>query len=270
MTPQREYRGWIREEAHHIENLGEPLDGLLRRAARPAPRTQDGLSLRSLMPPIKSQGGLNACTAHALSAALGYLHHGRLISRLELYYFSRAFEQKQHEDAGARLSNALRVLIERGVGLEHDWPYPPDGLMRRAFVKPRGTPHKGRLRLNRHAHVRGGAEIRACLEAGLPVVMGIHESDAFFSDRVRETGVLPRLAEGVVPPHTHAVCVIGYAPVCAKSRAVLPDADPQRDEPHYEVRNSWGAAWGDAGHFWVPASYLEDPRLAGNALTIRS
>lgn len=270
MSGRSPYNGWIREEARHIENRGEPLEHLLHVTRRTPLAAAGAVTLRPHMPPVQRQGYLNSCTAHALAAAVGYLHHGRQISRLELYYRSRAYEQQQHTDAGARLSNVLRVLMEHGVGHEREWPYPSDALKARAFVRPRVSAPSRRIFLGRHAHVQGGEQIRACLRAGLPVVLGIHESDALFSDEVARSGVLPRLDDGQAPPHTHAVCVIGYAETCARARTMLAAADPQRDEPHYEVRNSWGADWGDGGHFWVPASYLENPLLAGNALVVRT
>jgi hypothetical protein len=37
----------------------------------------------------------------------------------------------------------------------------------------------------------------------------------------------------------------------------------------YEVRNSYGTDWGDAGHFWIPGDYLEDRDLADDFWTIR-
>jgi len=51
----------------------------------------------------------------------------------------------------------------------------------------------------------------------------------------------------------HAVLAVGY------------------DDPssRFIVRNSWGAAWGDAGYFYLPYAYLTDPNLADDLWTIR-
>jgi C1A family cysteine protease len=65
----------------------------------------------------------------------------------------------------------------------------------------------------------------------------------------------------------HAVCVIGFDtdfynnPVFLKSGLEKAQAAPIM----YEVRNSFGSDWGEIGHIWMPAEYLEDKNLADDA-----
>ena len=60
----------------------------------------------------------------------------------------------------------------------------------------------------------------------------------------------------------HAVVVIGYDDNFKTGLF-------SHKEPHYEVRNSWGTEWGDHGHFWIPAKYIEDTLFGTDAWTIR-
>jgi C1A family cysteine protease len=35
------------------------------------------------------------------------------------------------------------------------------------------------------------------------------------------------------------------------------------------IRNSWGTAWADAGHFWMPIPYASNPSIGGDCWTGR-
>jgi C1A family cysteine protease len=215
------------------------------------------------MPPVWDQGELCSCTAHALAAAFGFEHRKIEMSRLQLYYLGRAYENKIHQDGGARISNVIKALRDTGVARERHWPYDPSKVFEQP--KPLARQMARRHKISRYATLKGGDEFRGCLNLGFPFVVGIHHTDRFWSQASRDTGVVELPGPDELTPHAHAVCVIGYAQPCARAQRYL-NADGGL---YYEVRNSAGPAWGDDGHFWIPAAYLENPKLAGDAWTIR-
>lgn len=70
----------------------------------------------------------------------------------------------------------------------------------------------------------------------------------------------------------HAIAVIGYDfdfynnPVFKKSGL----SRAQVSNEMFEIRNSWGAAWGDKGNFWMPVAYLCNKNLADDAWSLVS
>ena len=56
----------------------------------------------------------------------------------------------------------------------------------------------------------------------------------------------------------HAVVAVGYG------------TDAETGLDYYLIRNSWGAAWGLSGHFWLPYDYITSTNgLANDFWTIR-
>ncbi|MDX2235297.1 MAG: C1 family peptidase, partial [Hyphomonadaceae bacterium] len=100
-------------------------------------------------------------------------------------------------------------------------------------------------------------QYRACLATGAPFVIGFTVYESFESAAVATTGVVPMPGPGERALGGHAVCVIGYRTTRA-------------GQLHYEVRNSWGPAWGVDGSCWMPAAYIEDLNLADDAWVIRA
>lgn len=222
-----------------------------------APRRKVALpekvSLRARMPRVLDQGNLGSCTAHAGFAAFAYVHDGFSLSRLKLYYDERALHGETAEDNGAYLRDAVNVLNKKGAAPENLWPYFPA----RYAEKPPATANAAAARNKITAYQRvAPRDYAACLAAGFPFVIGFSVYEGFEGDATARTGrvLMPKARESLVGGH--AVCIIGYA--------------PKWGERHYEVRNSWGASWGDSGNCWIPARYLEDLNLADDAWTIRA
>jgi len=266
------YFGWIRgaeDKSDLNDDRSESFDSLDRRfgPSGKVKTTRGAVTLRPWMPPICDQGDLQSCTAHALAAAMGFEHQGLRASRLQLYYFSRSYERRTSIDSGARLHNAIRSLRDYGVAPEKDWPYDQSKVTDQPNRGAAST--AGEHKISRYAALSGGAEYRLCLERGYPFVIGIHHTDDFWSDRSQATGMIYTPGPDEPALHSHAVCVIGYAQPCSRARDYAPKNQPDSGGLYYEIRNSAGPDWGDEGHFWVPADYLENPRLAGDAWTIR-
>lgn len=213
------------------------------------------VSLRERIPPVFDQGQLGSCTANALLGAFGFIHPGFIGSRLQVYYDERQMEGTVSFDAGAEIRDGVKVLNQLGAAPESEWPYdiarftapPPARIMADAAA------HK----VVSYSRLTTEDDMRQCLAAGFPFVIGFTVYESFESGKVANSGVvpLPDLDEKVLGGH--AVCVIGYD-----------EHGPAGD--CWEVRNSWGTGWGDHGNFWMPKAYFTHPELADDAWTLRA
>lgn len=225
-------------------------------AVHPSPVTHlpPSVSLRDKMPPAFDQGELGSCTANAAAGAYAFVHGGGPYSRLQIYYDERVIEGTVDQDSGAELRDAVKVLATVGAGFEKDWPYD--------ITKFKEAPPKVELaeaaqnKAVSYSRLTGRNDFRKCLAAGFPFIIGIMVYESFESETVTKTGVVPMPSNAEQCMGGHAVCVIGY-------NTSIHGGD------YYEVRNSWGADWGDQGNFWLPAAYLEHVKLATDAWTIR-
>jgi len=202
---------------------------------------------------IQDQGELGSCTAHAAAAAMAFLHRGLDLSRLKLYYDERVIDGTVDQDSGAYIRDSVKVLNQTGAAAESYWPY-----VVAKFTKkppPRANASAAKHKISKYMRV-APSDYRSCLAAGFPFIIGFSVYESFEGPTTAQTGRVfyPKKSEAQLGGH--AVCVIGYA--------------SRWGELHYEVRNSWGADWGDAGHFWIPARYLENLDLADDAWTVRA
>lgn len=226
----------------------------------------DKVSLRSKFKEKPyDQGELGSCSAQAATAAFTFVHDGGPYSRLALYYQERVLEGTVEHDSGAFLRDAIKVLNLQGVGLEKDWPYD----ISKFAVAPPAIEVQEALenKISAYSSLADGSgiEYRQCLSDGFPFIIGIQIYQDFESPEVAQSGVISMPEYWTQCLGGHAVTVIGY------DNNFDPSAHGAdgKVEPYYEVRNSWGTDWGDNGHFWIPARYLEDPKLATDAWTIR-
>lgn len=213
------------------------------------------VSLRAKMPAVFDQGQLGSCTANALLGAFGFLHAGFVGSRLQVYYSERLLEGTVSQDGGAMIRDGVKVLNKTGAAPEADWPYVVSKFAKAPPAKALtdAAAHK----VATYSRLVTEDDMRQCLAAGFPFVIGFTVYESFESDRVARTGIvpLPDLDEQMLGGH--AVCVIGYD-----------RSGPAGD--CWEVRNSWGTGWGDHGNFWMPKAYLTHPDLADDAWTLRT
>lgn len=220
------------------------------------------LSLRGSpdMPGVYDQGQLGSCTANAIAGAYEFelKRQGEdfMPSRLWIYYQERSLEGTIDQDAGAEIRDGLKVA-GKGVCPERDWPYdistftgPPPSSASVDAIKSHAVSYYS---LNPHGP---GAPLRACIAAGFPFVFGFQVPAVFET----LTGDDPFLA---FPGHNdqfvggHAVVAVGYDFTCQRFPV-----------PVFEVRNSWGADWGDGGYYFCDSRFFN--RLATDLWTIRS
>lgn len=227
--------------------------------------------LRAGCSPVEDQESLGSCTAQALVGALEFLELRALsapsdkseianpkskisrfrdLSRLFVYYNERAASGTVQEDSGAMLRTGIKTLKAQGVCREALWPY----AIRRFTEKPTATCYTEAAdhqvtayqRLNRTSPVDALAEMKACLAMGLPFVFGFAVYEHVMSAAVARTGRIRLPGKGERMLGGHAVMAVGYQ---ENTRMVL-------------FRNSWGAAWGQAGYGQMPYAYLESRELS--------
>ena len=225
-----------------------------RHVRRNLPRAVD---LRPHCPPVEDQRPLNACSAHAIGAALWFVDkrqdgYAALPSRLFLYWIEREREHRVGANAPVSLRDGYKAAARNGVCPESLWPWKPE----RFAEKPSKAcfrEAKKKRAVSYHRVSRDLGHLRGCLAEGFPFTLGISVHESFESRPVRETGRASMPKRGEKTLGGHAVLVVGYG---ERSRRFL-------------VRNSWGRRWGMKGYFTLPFDYLLHPDLAWDFWTVR-
>ena len=221
----------------------------------------------TVWPPAKSirptfgaydQGQLGSCTANALAAAVEYQqtaqHEGSVTpSRLFIYWYERYLEGTVASDAGAEIRDGAKVVAKYGAPPETDWPYD----IAQFTVQPpqQATTDATQHRATRYYRINQDEwDLKWCINNGYPFVFGFTVYDSFeagsWFSQPPYVMPLPQSGEGVLGGH--AVLGVGYD-----------------DAKGVEVRNSWGTGWGDAGHFYMPWSFITNPTYAADFWTLR-
>jgi C1A family cysteine protease len=221
-------------------------------AVEPAKALPRRKSLRAQMPPVYDQGQLGSCTANSIGAILEFneLKQGEADaatpSRLFIYYNERAMEGTIPEDSGAEIRDGIKSVAQLGAPPETVWPYVIGKFARKPPAKAYRTALKHQaIRYARVAQTEMG--IQNVLAVGYPISFGFTVYESFESD-VGSDGIVPMPAPDESTIGGHAVVAIGYRQI--------------RRQLYFECRNSWGPDWGDAGYFWLPASYVTSHSLA--------
>lgn len=229
---------------------------LVMRAAPRATRTPPRVSLRISMPSVWDQGELGSCTANAIGACHQFEQMKKgssfMPSRLFIYFNERRREGTVDIDNGAMIRTGIKSVNKEGACPESEWGY------RSEFFTTEPKPLCYREALNtvalQYLRVpRTASQIESVLAGGRPFVCGISIYESFES-KVGADGMVSMPGKGEALLGGHAVTVIGY----------------DRAKKLWEVRNSWGPDWGDAGHFWLPYQYLLDPNLSDDFWVIKA
>lgn len=216
----------------------------------------ESVDLRQFCSKVETQGELGSCTANASVGALEFLENKdgvayEDLSRLFTYYNSRRLQGTIRYDSGASLRATVKSLAKYGTCSEDDWPYIP-GKFR---IMPTKSCYNDALNhtVTAYAKIYSLQDMKKCLAAGYPFVIGLALYSSFESEKVAVSGIvnMPTRRESMLGGH--AVLVVGY------------DDKSQR----FIVRNSWGEDWGQRGYFTIPYKYLSNSNLAGDAWTIR-
>jgi C1A family cysteine protease len=242
--------GWIPD----IPDARDRILQLPKRAgALPA-----SVDLRAQCPPVYDQGQLGSCTANAIAGAIEFDQRKQKLpqpftpSRLFIYYNERAMENSVASDSGAQIRDGIKSVGSQGVCAETLWPYVED----RFAVRPSAPCYKiasTHPAVNYSRVPQDAGQLKACLAAGYPFVLGITVYESFESDEVASTGIVPMPQDSETTLGGHAVMAAGY------------DDSSER----FLVRNSWGSDWGMGGYFTIPYEYLTNDNLASDFWTIR-
>jgi C1A family cysteine protease len=194
-----------------------------------ATKLPPSVDLTPTMPAVYDQGQLGSCTANALGAAFEFDRTKQKLadfmpSRLFNCYNERVIEDSVSTDSGAQIRDGVKTLAKQGVCPESEWPYTLD----RFDDKPPAScfTHAKKSTVTSYQRVAQTlSQLKGCLAAGFPIVIGFTVYDSFESDEVARTGVVPM--PDLENEHIlggHAVLVVGY------------DEASQR----FRLRNSWG------------------------------
>lgn len=202
------------------------------------------VDLRPYRTAVLDQGQASSCTAHAWACLFDVTETKaglprQPISRLFIYYGSRALEGTSVSDSGAWLRDGARSNQLIGVPPETFWPYdlsklnkqPGAGAYMAAHPRREGVYERiadfGALRVSK---------IKSALSMGMPVVFGTQLA-APFEDWTGPR-VIQRPADSEELIGGHAMCIVGY------------------DSDGFIVANSWGREWRDDGYCWFTPEYI--------------
>lgn len=195
------------------------------------------VDLRERLDPARDQGQRPTCVVFALSAAHEFKRGATNYLSAEYLFYSGA--QRTHKDPKQGLTrNAVReALMHDGQPLEVEWPYLATAPDAAGWNPPTGvqTTHKATVEFL----VRTIDEVRATVKSGTPVMLIMMATLAMYMPD--KHGVV-RARAGDKRTARHAVLAVG--------------SGHGDDGDYLLVRNSWGAAWGDAGHGWLHDPYL--------------
>jgi C1A family cysteine protease len=216
------------------------------------------VDLRAGCPPVYDQGQLGSCTANAIGAAIQFEQIRQkkqkpfAPSRLFIYYNERTMEHTVGQDAGAQIRDGIKSVNHIGACPETDWPY----VISKFTQKPPARAFKhaplGKA-VSYQRVVQTLEQMKGCLAAGFPIILGISVYESFESQQVATSGTVPMPASKEKMLGGHAVLAVGYN-----------DADQR-----FLMRNSWGTAWGMQGYFTIPYAYLSDSNFCDDLWTIR-
>ena len=215
------------------------------------------IDMRAQCPAVYDQGMLGSCTANAIGGAIEFDRLKQSLpdfvpSRLFIYYNERAIEGTVEIDSGAMIRDGIKSVASDGACPEPEWPY----VISKFAVKPSAEAYRDAAAdraVSYQSLIQDLNQMRGCLASGYPFIFGFTVYESFESMAVAETGHAPMPGPRERAVGGHAVMAVGY------------DDTTQT----FIARNSWGTAWGMAGYFTMPYTYLIQPGLASDLWTIR-
>lgn len=215
------------------------------------------VDIRSQFPQVFDQGNLGSCTGNGWAAFLQSLlmkagvanAAATPLSRLFIYYNERVVEGTVKHDDGAQIRDGAKTLRQFGACPELTWPYK----VTKFAQKPPAAAYKAAspLRMEHYLRCTEYDHFLHCLAGGNGVVFGFTVPASFESAAVAKSGILPMPTKNEKTVGGHCVVAVGY--------------DLKRDVAF--VRNSWGAAWGQAGYFEMPLEMIRERKWSDDFWT---
>ncbi len=219
-----------------------------------AGRLPEACDMRDIMPRIKNQGQIGACTAYTAVGAFEYMAKtfgcDLDLSELFVYYMSRSYSNKTNEDCGSSTHAAIQSMIDFGVCEKNVWTTTDYTEEPSEEAKAMAKNH---MVLKAMTVEHKLDHLKAAINEGFPVCFGLK---IFKSFGETQGGFISRpSAEELNGAEYgyHAMLLCGYS-------------DAQKI---FIVRNSWGENFGDCGYCYIPYSYIEDPEMFHGSCIIR-
>jgi C1A family cysteine protease len=257
--------GWKKQKPDSRDKVFRPC---MPAAGLPAAYDQRSLGV---WPSPYDQGQLGSCTGNGIAGIV----HFRLVlegkepssntsvdsaantpSRLFIYRQERVIEGSLEQDSGAEVRDGLAALADKGVCFEDLYPYSDDtdtsnGKRPPFIANPPVAAWAAAWhhRISKYETVAQHLEVlQAAISSKNPVVFGFLVYQAFESDAVAKTGIVPMPKTTDAPIGGHCVVAIGY----------------DNTKKWFICRNSWGESWGDKGYFYMPYDYILDPKQSSD------
>ena len=219
------------------------------------------VDLRAWCSPIKYQGSMKSCTAHAAIALVEYFEKrafGNYLdaSRLFLYKVTRNL-LKYQEDRGANPRTTMKALAMFGVPPEDYWSYEQTRLYEEppAFVYALASQYKAlkyyRIDVKDVSREVVLEQIKANLAASRPLMFAAILHHGCFQQAI-QTGKFPIPSNSDTSYDGHTMAAVGYDDTIKIQNT---------DSPEIEtigallIKNSW-ENWGDEGYGWIPYEYV--------------
>ena len=193
---------------------------------------------------VESQDNLGSCSSNALTNAYElivkhlYPEYFTHLSRLFIYYNTRAEYGSITEDIGMFLRDGLKSLSKFGACSEELWPYDIDKFDDRPTDDCYEDAKKRKIL--KYQKLTSNYYITEVLNNNNPVVFGMQIYDSFMDLNERISTVnLPSRKERSLGGH--AMCMVGY----------------DLDKRLFLAKNSFGSNWGDKGYCWIPFDYIK-------------
>lgn len=257
--------GWSEDFTKHIEELQE-------NPQKEFPNLPTNIDLKPHFGPVRHQGGLNSCCAHAAVGIVEYFV-GRATNQ-QLRGSSRFLYKTTRNlmgltgNTGTTLRDTMKALVLCGCAPERYWPYrqevfddePPAFVYAIAdnYEAVRYFSYANPFPFNDYNTNAVLFTVKAYLAMGIPSMFGFagFESTNPYGGCPYSNGEIYYPCLGIdVSTWSHAVIAVGYD----DNKSIGQDVGCSRDTMGaLLIRNSWGPEWGYDGYGWLPYDYILD------------
>jgi C1A family cysteine protease len=257
MIQQTARYGWKKDSLDHRDLILPPRTTVIELPTL--------ANLQKINPPIYNQYQAGACTGNGIARAVDVERKIQGLpfitpSRLFIYWNERVVEGTTSQDAGAEPRDGIKSVASLGVCPEDLWPYTLnyDQIPTLLYEKPGSNAFAAALKFKALKYQRvtqTAIDVKSVLAImGRPFIFGFSVFEAFESDEVAATGIVPMPLGMDTPIGGHCVVCVGYSDATSR----------------FLCANSWGAEWGLKGYFELPYPYLLNPNLASDLWVITS
>lgn len=194
----------------------------------------------------------SSCAAHAACACRSMLEGNKdlILSKSFLYFQTRVLEKSTDRDCGVTIKNIMKSLRKWGVceekymGNEEDFKQVPS---KDAFENAKKYKIKDYLRINSLYGIKNWL-----IGAKQPVLFGLQVTEDLKSDKVAQTGILPRPSKNPKIISSHGAMIIGWKDSTPLEQFLSKFSRKYSSTGSLLIHNSWGSNWGIDGNFWMP------------------